>query len=241
MKILNSKLTYIKNAQTALKNNSFITFPHAPKVMARFQFRRRMRPNFARARRVVRAVSGRIIVARVLVSKASIPDVTSVDFDNPLGFDLIGAAEAQNHEIESTGGTTIGTDVATAPLYSKVVAIKLQTMVHGSSAGGELVRWQLVKNPQGDLSTANINASWHSSNDDATEREVRGFQLAKGQLLVSPSRLQTPVRIFIRRKTMARLGSLREADRLRFVVSKDATGTTLQLTMWGNIYLRANA
>lgn len=209
--------------------------------MRGFRYRPRRRVNFARARQVVRAVSGRIINVRVNVVKFSIPDVTSADFDNPVAYDLLVGAEAQAHEVEATGGTTAGTDVPQVPIYSKVVALRLQTMVHGSSAGGEIVRWQLARNPQNDLSAANFNTGWHTADDDVTNREVRKYQIAKGQLIVSPNNLQTPLNLFIKKKTLLRNGNIREGDRLKMVFSKDATGTTLSVTQWGTIWLRANA
>lgn len=211
--------------------------------MRRFSSRRRMRPrtNFARARRVVQQVSGIVIAKRVNVVKFTVNDVTSADFDNPVTFDLLACTEANDPQIESTGGTTAGTDVATCPVHSKIIGIKLHTMVHGSSAGGEILRWAILKNPDNDITTANANTDWHNSDENTEAREVRANQLAKGQLIVSPNNLQTPLKLFIKRQTLRRLGTMTEADRIKFVCSKDATGTTLQVTMWGTIYIRANA
>lgn len=182
---------------------------------------------------------GTILAKRVNVVKLSIPDITSADFDNPTSFRLLEGAEAQDESVESTGGTTVGTDVATAPLYSKLVAIKLQLILHGA-AGGELVRWQIVRNPDSDISAATYNTNWHNSDDTSTAREVRANQLAKGVVVVQSNTLATRVPIFIKRKTLRRMSSIKEGDSYAMVFSKDATGTTVLATVWGTMYLRAN-
>lgn len=191
------------------------------------------------ARPIVRAATGTVLVKRVLVNKFSIPDVSAADFDNPVRFDLIGGSEAQDEQIESTGGTTIGTDVATSPLYSRVIGLKLNMIVVGQ--GGEFVRWSLNKNNDNDESVADMNTFWHSSDDTDAAREIRQNQMAKGLLVVNADRLETRAKVFVRRQTLKRLGSLKEDDRLSMAFSKDATNTTCTVTVWGNIYVKANA
>lgn len=191
------------------------------------------------ARPVVRAAMGTTLVKRVNIVKFSIPDVTSVDFDNPSGFDLLIGSEAQDEEIESTGGTTGGTDVAQVPLYSKLKAVKLNMIIQGQ--GAELVRWQLLKSPDSDITNATANTNWHTADDSTTAREVRANQMAKGLAVVNSDRLDTRVKVFVRRKTLARLGTFREGDRLKMVFAKDSTATSCTATLWGNLYVKANA
>lgn len=185
---------------------------------------------------IARRATGKILVKRVLIDKFTLPDITSADYDNPINLGLIEGIEAQDENVESDGSV-----IADAPLYSRIVAMKLKTIIHGSSAGGELVRWMLVKNPDGDISNASFMAGFQSSNDDRTSSDVRSHTYAKGIVLVQPSRNSTSVPVFIKRKTLNRMGVLNEGDVVSLIMAKDATGTSLQVTCWGNIWIRANA
>lgn len=200
--------------------------------MRRFGFRPRRRGGF---RRAVQRVVGRTLVKRINIDKLAIPDITSADYDNPLTIDLIQGIEAQDE-----GQVSDGTIIADAPLYSKVFALHVRGFIAGSSAGGEQVRWILFKNPDGDITGAAAMADWHNSDEDSAARELRKNTLAKGVLRISSSNLGTPMKIFIKRRTLARLGRMNETDTIRLVLAKDATNTTLQLTMFGSIYLRTN-
>lgn len=191
------------------------------------------------ARPIVRAASGTVLAKRVNAVKFSISDVTSVDFDNPVTFDLLACAEAMAEEVVSTGGTTAGTDVATVPLYSKIVGLRLNMLFQGQ--GGEQVRWQLCKNPDDDITTANYNTNWHTSTDETVAREVRQNQMAKGLVVVASDKLNTTAKVFVKRSNLKRLGAMKENDKIQMVFAKDATATTVQVTVWGTIYVRANA
>lgn len=139
-----------------------------------------------------------------------------------------------DEEVEAIDGTP-----AQVPLYSKIVSLRLNCHVIGSAAG--FYRWSLAKSPDGDLTAANYNTNWQTSNDDPTAREVRSTMLAKGLIFVAPDKLATRVPIFVKRQSLRRLGSMSEGDLLKFTISKDAAGSAGSLTMWGNIWVRANA
>lgn len=165
--------------------------------------------------------------------------MTSVDFDNAAGFDLLACTETNNEEIESTGGTTAGSDVAEVPVHSRVVAAKLRLFLQGQ--GGEFIRWALVKNPDNEFTTQNFIDEWHTSNDSPNGRLFREKCLSKGLALLQSDRLSTAQNVFIRRKALARNARFIEGDRWKMVFAKDATATTCQATLWGTIYVKANA
>lgn len=98
----------------------------------------------------------------------------------------------------------------------------------------------LVKNTDADIASATFIGSWWTSDDTTAAREARGLILAKGLAVINQSSGNAFPRIFIRRKTLARLGKLREGDELSFIIAKDAPGATAQLTLYGNINLRVN-
>lgn len=177
---------------------------------------------------------GTTLVKRVNIAGATIPDITSVDFDNPLGENLVICQETMDEEAEAIDGTP-----AQVPLYSRLTGLRLQAIVSGASAATHL-RWSLAKSPDGDLTAANFNTNWHTSNDDATAREVRKYMIAKGLMFINPSTLGQKINIFVRRQALKRIQSFREGDVLKFTISKDAPGTTCLLSMWGNIYFKAN-
>lgn len=205
-----------------------------------FGFQRRGgRRRFAiRVGRIARRATGIVLAKRILLDKLTIPDITSADYDNPLTFNLVAATEAQEEDVESTGGTTAGTDVATIPLYSKLLSLKLALMVHAMSAQ-TVFRWSLYKSPDGDL-TLNQTTNFHTSNDSITDRENRKFTLAKGMFVSNASSTVNRIPIFIRRKAWQRASPMREGDLLKFSIAKDAAGTTAQLSGFGTLYVRAN-
>lgn len=187
-----------------------------------------------RARPIVRAVQSISLSKRVLLDKLTIPDITSADYDNPLVVPLLTCIEAQDEELESNGS-----DIATAPLYSRLVAIKLRLGVHAFSAQ-TVFRWMLWKSPDNDL-TPNMTTNFHSSNDTITDREIRKMVLAKGIVISNSSSVVNSVPIFVKRAAMLRAGPLRENDRINFQIAKDAAGTTANLTGFGTLWVKANA
>lgn len=194
------------------------------------------RARFFRARKVVRAVSGITLAKRVILDDISIADITSANFDNPTQVNLLTCIEAQDEELESDG-----TNVATAPLYSRIVAIKLNLLLKAPS--GTHVRWMLHKLPDGEELVTDANrlaGNFHASDDTNPMREFRKMQLAKGITAIASDKLATSMRVFVRKKALARVSPLRENDVLRFDVAKHADGTTATLSGFGTIWLRAN-
>lgn len=204
-----------------------------------FRYRRRRR-NFARrVGRIARAATGIVLAKRILVHDFLIPDVSAADFDNPVGFDLVGCSEAQDEGIESTGGTTIGTNVASIPLYSKLVAMRTNFIFRAANA--TMVRWMLVKKVDNDLTDATANTGFHSSNEDENNRELRKLILAKGFVNIPSDKLAAPLRIRVSRAAWKRAQPMRENDRISLVFSKEAAGTTATLSGFGTIWVKANA
>lgn len=100
----------------------------------------------------------------------------------------------------------------------------------------------MYKMPDGEDLVADLQqATFHSSNDTPTQRELRKYTVAKGMLVVNPSTAVSQARIFVKRKALARIAPMRENDQLRMVFAKAAEGTTAQVSILGNIYVRANA
>lgn len=170
-----------------------------------------------------------------MVSKATIPDVTSADFDNELEVDLLECVETMDEEVESDG-----TNVADAPLYSRVVSMRLQILITGVSASTHF-RWALYKKPDGEALLSNLVSQFHSSDDSPTQREINKHIMAKGIAHANANSLAVRFPIFIKKSNLMRNGGMKEGDKLTFVIAKDAAGTTGELTIMGNIYVKANA
>lgn len=205
-----------------------------------FRYRLRGRRNFTRrVARISRRANSIILAKRILVHDFLIPDVSAADFDNPSTFDLIGARENIDEEIESTGGTTLGTDVATCPVYSRLVKMRLNMVFRAANA--TFVRWMLVKSPDSDITAATFNTNFHSSDDTTGIREVRKHILAKGFVNIPSDRLAAPFRVRVSRAAWARASPMRENDVIRLVFAKEAAGTTATLSGFGTIWVRANA
>lgn len=195
--------------------------------------------NFARARRVVRAVSGITLAKRVLISGVTIPDVTSVDWDNPLDINLLECVEAMNEETVSLGD---GSAVADAPLYSRITGMKLDFKILGSTSVTNVYRWLMYKKPDGEsLISSLVQTSFHSSTDSPTQREMHKMTIAKGMVISNPSTAIANLRVFVSKAALKRIAPLRENDALAFLIAKDTAGTTSLLHGMGNIYVRANA
>lgn len=198
-----------------------------------FSFRRRRGRRFARrVGRIARATTGIMLAKRVLLDKLTVPDITSADFDNPLVVPLITCIEAQDEELESNGS-----DIATIPLYSRLMSIKMHLILHAFSSQ-TVFRWMLWKSPDNDLNP-NMTTNFHSSNDSITDREIRKFILAKGIIVSNSSSVVNKIPMFVSRSAWARATPMREGDRINFQVAKDAAGTTAQLSGFGTMYVRA--
>jgi len=123
--------------------------------------------------------------------------------------------------------------------------MKLDMKILGASGQTNVYRWLLYKKPDGeaiagtDLSAA--GATFHSSNDTPTAREVRKMTLAKGIIVGNPSSAVSGLRPFVSRAAWARASPMRENDKITFLIAKDAAGTTSILHGMGNIYIQANA
>lgn len=190
------------------------------------------------ARPIIRAATGIVLPKRLLLHDFLIPDVTSVDFDNPVEFDILSCNEGQDENIESTGGTTAGTDVAQIPLYSRLLSFKTNLMFRAANAC--MVRWMLVKNDDNDFSAGNFNSAFHSSNDDATTKAIHKLTMAKGFVNIPSDKLAAPLRIFVKRSAMKRVSPMKEDDKISMVFSKEAAGTTATLSGFGTFYVKAN-
>lgn len=200
----------------------------------RFRSRRRFRGGFARR---VRAVTGITLTKRVLLAGLSIPDVTSVDWDNPLIVDLLQCIEAQDEEQVSDG-----TIIADAPLYSRALSMRLNLTILGSTSTTNVYRWLVYKKPDGESLVTSLagTGQFHNSGDTPTLREVRKLTVAKGMVVTNPSTAVTKMNIFVRKAAWRRISPLRENDTISLLIAKDAAGTTSLLHGMGNIYVRAN-
>lgn len=181
------------------------------------------------------AHSGPIEAKRVILDGLTIPDISSVAYDNPLTIDLLECVETVDEEVESNGTT-----VADVPLYSKLVGMKLNLLLRGSVNDPLTIRWMLWKAPDGEaLITNMVDANFHSSNDTPTNRELRKNTLAKGMLLTNNSSGVSRLNVFVKRQTLKRLGSLRENDIIRMTLCANAAATT-QATVsgFGTLYCR---
>lgn len=189
-----------------------------------------------RARPIVRAVTGISLVKRILVDNATVPDVTTVDYDNPLNVALLQCIEAQDEEQVSDG-----TVIADAPLYSRITGIRLKCIFQASTA--VMMRWMVYKSPDNDITVSSLingGDAFHSSNDTPTAREIRKNTLAKGFFWLNADRQASDINVRISKAALQRVSPLRENDQIKFVTAKAAAGTAVSLNMMGQIYLRAN-
>lgn len=176
---------------------------------------------------------GPIEAKRIILDAATVPARSSVAYDNPLTIGLLTTGETTDEEVESNGTT-----IAEARNYSKIVGIKGSFEIHSLTAG-DRVRWMLVKDVDNEGAITSLaDATFHSSNDDPTTRELRARTLAKG-IITGTDRTGKRIPFFIRRKTLRRLGSLRENDRIELVLAVSGSNTA-SLTGFGTIYVRAN-
>lgn len=145
-----------------------------------------------------------------------------------------------DEELESDG-----TNTAQVPLYSKLVGLKLNLQVVGPSSSSVVHRWMLHKLPDGEelITDANrmTNTGFHSSDDTNPFREFRKMQMAKGILITNSSSGVTPLRVFVKKAAMNRVGSMREGDVIRLDIAKDSTGVTSTIHGFGTLYFKANA
>lgn len=176
---------------------------------------------------------GPIEAKRVVLTNLAIPAETAADFDNPLQVDLLVAQETVDEELESDG-----TNIAQVRPYSKVVGMKLNLVTHGWTAG-TIVRWMLVKDTDNEIAPTSLaDANFHSSNDSPTLRELRAMTLAKG-FFVASDKTASKVNIFVKRKTLKRLGNMREQDRLTLCIAQSSTDNG-KITGFGTLYVRMN-
>lgn len=187
-----------------------------------------------RARGLVRRIvsrMGRIEAKRFLFTDLSIPSDAGTDYNVPLNIPLVVAGDTVDEELESDG-----TNIAQVTNYSKIVGIKGQIVVDGMGTGTR-IRWQLQKWPDGEeLGASLIDANFHSSNDTPTHREMRELTLAKG-IIYASDRTAQRLPLFIKRKTLARLGTLRENDRIVLKLAQNTTDAC-EISGFGTLYAR---
>lgn len=138
-----------------------------------------------------------------------------------------------DEEVESDG-----TNTADCPLYSKILSIRLKAQLNAATSS--LLRWILYKAPDGESLVSNMVSQWHSSDDSPTQREIRKNTLAKGMIRVAADRQVAFLSPFIKRKTLARIGSLSENDKIILTIAKDAAGSAVGFDGFGQAYVRAN-
>lgn len=209
--------------------------------MPRFRRRsfRRGRGGFRRARRFVRrtvANMGLIHVNRVLCDELSIPAKTTNAWDNPLAISLIKCQETVDEEIEADG-----TNPTECYPGDSVVALKLKAWIHGNLTSASLLRWMIVKRPDGETLIANTTSlitAFHSSNDTASDREWRANILAKGILNPSTGDAKSGLNFFVKRKTLKRLlGYMRENDSCSLLIATNGASAHT-ITIMGGLYVR---
>lgn len=146
-----------------------------------------------------------------------------------------------DEELESTGGTTAGTDVADVPLYAKLLSMKLNLIVEGATSVSTMLRWLLYKKPDGESLVSTLSQTvFHVSDDTPTFREFRRQTMAKGMFVSNPSTATNRLPIFIKRSALARNRSFAENDVLALLIAKAAEGTTCTISGFGTLYFRAN-
>lgn len=182
-------------------------------------------------RRIV-AKMGPIEAKKFLFTDLSIPSDAGTDFSVKLSIPLIVAGDTVDEELESDG-----TNIAQVTNYSKLVGIKGQIRVTGMGTGTR-VRWMLLKQPDGEDLVAGglIDSAFHSSNDNPTNRELRATTLAKG-ILYESDKTSQPIPLFVKRKTLRRLGTLRESDRITLVLAQNTTDAC-EISGFGTLYAR---
>lgn len=188
-----------------------------------------------RARPIVRAASGIILAKRVLLDELAIGAESAVNFDNPTQVGLAICQEAQDEEVISDG-----TNVAQVPLYSRLVALRLNLFVRGAS--GANFRWILHKLPDGEELVADatrLTTGFHSMSDSPAQREFRKLQMAKGFFPMDSSGLKTNVPIFVRKSALRRVAPLRENDVIRLDIASSSSSSS-SISGFGTLWFRAN-
>lgn len=195
----------------------------------------RRRGGFRRARGFVRRTvrnMGRIEPKRVILTDFA-PGANATPYTTVTTCGLVVCQESVNEETESNGTT-----IAEVPLYSRIVAIKLKLAWFNMGAS-RYMRWMLIKDPDNEGALTSLaDADFHSSDDTPTARELRKNTLAKGWVIPSADGLMKNINIFIRKKTLRRLGSLREGDRIKLVLAANSATSVGQVSGFGTIYVR---
>lgn len=190
------------------------------------------------ARPIIRAATGITMAKRIVLDDETIPDITSVAWDNPLKIDLLECTEAQAEATISDGS-----GVADTPLYSRIARMRFNFLLDSASACK--VRWMLVKLPSGVDTIAALtgglnDANFHGSVEGVSARDLRGNTLAKGFVSLAADRLQSSLRIFVSRAAMKRASPMKEDDKISLFLAKNAPGTTASISGFGTIWVKAN-
>lgn len=191
--------------------------------------------NMRRARSFIRRTvvnMGPIEAKRVLLNDLAIPAQSAAPYDNALSIPLLVCQETVNEETESDGS-----NIAEVPLYSKLVGMKMNFMIHGGTSGN-IYRWMLVKSIDNDTTAQNFMDAFHTSNDDEASRARRAQTMSKG-FFVASDRTATRLNLFVRRKNLKRLGNLRENDRILLVIAQDGAQAAA-ISGFGTLYARLN-
>lgn len=178
---------------------------------------------------------GPIEAKRIILNGVTISAKSATDYDTITSIPLVVCQESVNEETESNG-----TNTAEVPLYSKVVAIKGRLVLNTNFSATSCVHWMLYKQPDGESLTSTLaDAFFHSADDTPTVRELNKNIIAKG-MLVGSDKTSAAINLgFHKRKTLRRLGSLREGDKIVLALATNESSTH-KLWGFGNLYARLN-
>lgn len=205
--------------------------------MGKFRYRAKTRRglNFKRIRRIVRAVTLPVVAKRVIFDTETISPYTTNAYDTANRYPLLLSQENTNEEQEADG-----TSPAEVTIGSRIVSLKLNFAITATQTG-EIFRWMLLKYADGEeLTTSLVDAWFHSSDDTPSLRELKKLTLAKGILYPGASNLTAFLRIFVKRKALARNAILKENDKIVLVVASNKNTSLAKLHGFGTIWVALN-
>lgn len=199
------------------------------------RFRRSYRALNRRIGRIARNATMPMTVKRFVIDELSVPADGGTNFSVPLVIPLLTSVDGgTNAETESDG-----TNIAECNPYSRVVKIKGSLKVIGLSSG-DVIRYMLYKDEDNEGMVTSLQTQFHNSNDDASNRELRARILSKGILVPGSGGYVTINLGAIRRKTLRRLGLMKENDRIELAIAGNDASSPGTVNGFGSIYVREN-
>lgn len=133
-----------------------------------------------------------------------------------------------------------GTSAAQCTIGSRIVSLKLAFQLTTPSSA--IYRWLLWKKPDGEDLLANIGAglkdgAFHSADDTASLRELRKVTLAKGVIVPDTAGARGFLKIYVKRKALARVARMSENDSLVLSIANSLGTEAGKLHGFGNIYV----